>query len=76
MLEQFDNLIIEFGKLHDNDGWDIELDELAYNMNALLLLMSDEEIKELLKRSYIVTYKELIKSILIRMGRWEEEYGN
>ena len=76
MLEQFDKLVLEFGSLHDNDGWDIELDELAYNMNALLLLMSEDEIRMLLKRNYISEYKELIKSLLIQIGRWEEEYGN
>lgn len=76
MLEQFDKLVLEFGSLHDNDGWDIELDELAYNMNALLLLMSEDEIRMLLKRNYISEYKELIKSLLIQIGRWEDNYGN
>lgn len=77
MLEQFDQLIYDFGTLNENDGYDEELDILAEHFNALLLCMSEEEIKQLLKRPYMVMYKELIKSILIRIGRWEEEiYGN
>ncbi|MBQ8132663.1 MAG: hypothetical protein IJ193_09240 [Bacilli bacterium] len=77
MLEQFDQYIYEFGNLNQNDGYDEELDLLAEHINALLLCMSEEEIKELLKRPYMSMYKELIKSILIRLGRWEEEvYGN
>lgn len=77
MLEQFDQYIYEFGNLNQNDGYDEELDLLAEHINALLQCMSEDEIKELLKRPYMVSYKELIKSILIRIGRWEEEvYGS
>lgn len=77
MLEEFDKIIYEFGNLNDNDGYDEELDELASNLNSLLLNMSVIEIQELLKRPYMVIYKELIKELLIKNNRWEEEYyGN
>lgn len=77
MLEEFDKIIYEFGNLNDNDGYDEELDELANKINNLILNMSVKEIQELLKRPYIGIYKGLIKEILIRNNRWEEEYyGN
>lgn len=74
MLEEFDKVIYEFGNLNNNDGYDEELDELADKLNNLLLNMSVIEIQELLKRPYISIYKELIKEILIKNNRWEEEY--
>ena len=77
MLDEFDKVIYEFGNLNDNDGYDEELDELSFKLNELLQNMSVLEIQELLKRPYMVIYKEMIKNILINNNRWEEEYyGN
>lgn len=77
MLKQFDELIYQFGNLNQNDGYDEELDLLAEHIHALLLCMSEDEIRKLMKRKYMAEYKELIKSILIQIGRWEDNiYGN
>lgn len=74
MIEEFDNIIYEFGNLNNNDGYDEELDQLANKLNNLLKNMSVIEIQELLKRPYMGLYKELIKQLLINNNRWEEEY--
>lgn len=77
MLDQFDKIIYKFGELNTNDAYDDELDNLTTELSNLLINMSVIEIQVLLKRPYMVLYKELVKEILINNNRWEEEYyGN
>lgn len=72
MLDEFKKIILEIAELNDNDGYDEEIDELVCRMYELLLLMSNEEIKELLNKPYICSYKDLIKEFLINHNKWEE----
>lgn len=77
MLDQFDKIIYKFGELNTNDAYDDELDNLTTELSNLLINMSVIKIQVLLKRPYMVLYKELVKEILINNNRWEEEYyGN
>ena len=64
MLEELDNVIYEFGKLNNNDGYDDELDELVDKFIYLVKNMNDDEIKALLEKPYMKDYKESIEIII------------
>ena len=64
MLEELDNVIYEFGKLNNNDGYDEELDELVDKFIYLVKNMNDDEIKALLEKPYMKDYKESIEIII------------
>ena len=64
MLEKIDNVIYEFGKLNNNDGYDEELDELVDKFIYLVKNMNDDEIKTLLEKPYMKDYKESIEIII------------
>ena len=64
MLEELDNVIYEFGKLNNNDGYDEELDELVDKFINIVKNMNDDEISILLKKPYMKDYKESIDIIL------------
>ena len=64
MLEELDNVIYEFGKLNNNDGYDDELDALVDKFIYLVKNMNDDEIKALLEKPYMKDYKESIEIII------------